>query len=66
MLAAHQPFEPSTDEYPARMPTTMRTVELFPHRVTVDETDLGRRYHQRIEELQQLLDRYESGWHEHN
>lgn len=62
MLAAHQPFEPSTEQHPARMPTSMRTVELFPHRVTVDETDLGARYHQRIEELRQLLNRYESGW----
>lgn len=61
MLAEHQPFEPSTDTHPARMSTKMRTVELSPHRVTVDETDLGARYHQRIEELRQLLELYENG-----
>lgn len=61
MLAVHQLFEPSADTRPARMPTSMRTVELFPHRITVDETSLGAQYRQRIGELRQLLAWYEQG-----
>ena len=60
LLAEHQSFTAARDDRPAQMPTTLQVVETFPHRVLVEETGLGARYHRRAAELRQLLARYDS------
>lgn len=59
-LAEHRNFEQIENDMGAYTPN-LQVVHVMPHRLTIAETDKGKRLQQRIEDLAELLDAYEKG-----
>ena len=64
MLAAHKPFKSMEDSliHETDVHTDSIQVEVFPKRVLVADTDIGKELSESIEDLKCLLDAYRGGY----